>query len=120
MAVYHEAGSVLSASEMNQTVQATTASSTDQAHCIQAGSVSFSVSAGAADDGSVTFGTAFASAPTVVLTMNAGSSAGGYNTVKVHLRSVSASSFNWRAVAVSGTPTVSGTIEWMAFGQVSA
>lgn len=121
MATYHAAGTVLSASEVNQTVQATQASSTNQAHCLQADEDSFTITAGATDNGTVTFGTPFAAAPIVMTTIDAASSAGTFNGLRTHIHTVTTTSFGWRVNVVDGsTPTVTGALAWMAFGQVSA
>lgn len=118
MAVYHEAGSVLSASEMNQTVQATTASLTDQAHCLQADEDTFTITAGAPDSGTLLFDVSFVATPIIVASVQSTSS-GSANLLRLHTYDHSANGFTWRVNPTSGTPTISGTVQWMAFGQIT-
>lgn len=121
MATYFESGSVLTAAQMQEVVQAGALSGTDLAHSLQAGSDSFTITAGAADNGTVTFTDAYDSAPIVIVTIDAGSSAGTYNGLRAHIHTVTTTSFQWRvSVADGSTPTVSGALAFIAIGEVTA
>jgi hypothetical protein len=117
MAKFFEAGDVLTANQMNQSVQTTTAASTDQAWVVQSGNVTQTTDANG--DITVTFPTAFAANPHVVATRRSTNAAARLcHIVSVSTTQVVVRNFDETGTAQANITSVS--FFYLAFGQIAA